>query len=159
MVGGFSASWSYTNGTSEITVITPPHVVGAVAIDIVPTSGSTTTRSNAFAYLPTVFSDDTLVLGVTTAKAQHIIELRQAVDALRAVAGIGPAPWTDPFLVLGTTTVKAMHIQELRAHLDSVATALGYMTQPYTDPSLSSGYVIKRVHIEELRQRIRTIAG
>jgi hypothetical protein len=159
MVGGISASWSYTNGTSEITVITPPHVVGAVAIDIVPTSGSTTARSNAFAYLPTVFTDDTLVLGVTTAKAQHIIELRQAVDALRAVAGFGPAPWTDTSLVQGSTSIKAVHIQELRTHLNSVATVLGYVTQPYTDPALTSGYLIKKVHVEELRQRIRTIAG
>jgi hypothetical protein len=158
-IGGVSASWSYTNGTSEITVTTPAHAVGAVDINLMPTSGSAYTKSNAFAYLPTIFTDDTLVLGVTTAKAQHIIELRQAIDAMRAVAGLSPAPWTDATLVPTTTVIKAVYIQELRTYLDDAATRLGYTTQPYTDPSLTMSYVIKRVHIEELRQRIRAIAG
>lgn len=157
--GGSTATWSYTNGTSEITVTTPAHVVGAVDIDLVPVSGSTYTKSNAFAYLPTVFTDNTLLVGVTTAKTQHIVELRQAVDALRAVAGLGPAAWTDAVLAPMITTIKAVHIQELRTNLDSVATTLGYATEPYTDPSLSSSIFIKKVHIEELRQRIRNIAG
>jgi hypothetical protein len=159
MVGGVSAAWSYTNGTSEITLTTPPHSVGAVNIDIVPTVGSTYTKSNGFAYLATVFTDDTLVVGVTTAKAQHIIELRQAVDALRLVAGLSPASWTDTVLVPTGSIITAVHIQELRTFLDNAATLLGYATQPYTDPSLTGGFTIKTVHIEELRQRIRNIAG
>lgn len=159
MVGGVSASWSYTNGTSEITVTTPPHAVGAVNIDIVPVSGPTTTKSNAFAYLPTVFTDDALVILVTTAKAQHILELRQAVDALRAVAGLGPVSWTDVVLVPGGAIVKAAHITELRTNLENTAWLLGYSIQSYTDPSLTGSFAIKRVHMEELRQRIRNIAG
>ena len=158
-IGGVSTSWSYTNGTSEITVTTPAHAVGAVAINLVPTSGSTYTKVNAFAYLPTVFTDDTLVVGMTTAKAQHITELRQAIDALRAVAGLSPAPWTNATLVPTITVIKAVYIQELRTYLDDVATRLGYPTQSYTDPSLTTSYLIKRAHIEELRQRIRAIAG
>lgn len=158
-LGGTSASWSYTNGTSEITVTTPPHAVGAVGIDLVPISGNSYSRSNAFAYLPTVFSDDTILVGQTTAKAQHIIELRQAVDALRAVAGLAPAPWTDGALSSNSSMIKAIHIQELRTYLDDAATRLGYSTSPYADPGLSSGSVIRRLQIEELRQRIRTIAG
>ena len=161
-MGGTSATWSYSNGaadTSAITVTTPAHAVGAVQIDLAPTSGSPYSKPNAFAYLPTVFTDDTLVVGQTTAKAQHIIELRQAVDALRAVAGLAAATWTDPTLSPTTTIVKAVHIVELRSNLDNVATQLGYSTSPYTDASLGAGLVIKRIHIEELRQRIRNIAG
>jgi YVTN family beta-propeller protein len=161
-IGGVTAQWSYTNGagdTSQITVTTPAHAVGVVTIDLVPTSGSTYSKSNAFAYLPIVFTDDTLVAGVTTAKAQHIIELRHAVDALRAVAKLTPAQWTDATLVPTSTMIKVVHILELRMYLDEAMTHLGYSTQPYTDPSLNIGDVIKRVHIEELRQRIRAIAG
>src|SRR5258707_5306042 len=98
-MGGFSAPWSFTNGsadTSSITVTTPAHAVGAVQIDLTPTSGSPYSKANAFAYLPTVFTDDSIVIGATMVKAQHILELRQAVDAMRAVAGLGGAPWTDP---------------------------------------------------------------
>ncbi|MEK6337374.1 MAG: choice-of-anchor Q domain-containing protein [Acidobacteriota bacterium] len=161
-MGGTSATWVYTNGggdTSSITVTTPAHAVGAVQIDLTPTAGSPYSKANAFAYLPTVFTDDTITVGVTTAKAQHIIELRQAVDAMRAVAGLSPAPWTDATLNPGSSIIKAIHIQELRTYLDDAATQLGYSTSPYTDPALTTGYVIKRIHIEELRQRIRVIAG
>jgi hypothetical protein len=160
MMDGSSASWFYTNGSgTAITVITPAHAVGAVRIDLTPTSGAGSSKPNAFAYLPTTFTDNTLVAGVTTAKAQHIIELRQAVDALRAVAGLGPAAWTDPALSPFISAIKAVHIMELRSYLEDAAGRLGYPAGTYTDPSLSAGSVIKRLHIEELRQRIRAIAG
>jgi len=139
-------------------VTTPAHALGAVDIVLTPTSGGTVTKTNAFAYLPTVFTDNTITVGQTTAKAQHIVELRQAVDAMRAVAGLTGAPWTDPALAPGDT-IRAIHILDLRTYLDDAATRLGYSTSPYTDPGLTSGFVIKRIHIEELRQRIRTIAG
>lgn len=159
MIGGTSATWSFTNGTSEITVTTPPHAVGAVAIDLIPSAGATLSKSNAFAYLPTTFTDDTLVAGSTTARAQHVIELRQAVDALRAVAGLQPAPWTDAALLPTASVIRAVHIQELRTFLEDAAARLGYPAASYTDPTLGPGFVIRRVYIEELRQRIRAIAG
>ena len=160
-MGGSSASWFYTNGagdTSAITVTTPPHAVGAVQIDLTPISGSIYSKANAFAYLPTVFTDDMITAQQTTVKAQHIIELRRAVDALRAVAGLGAAPWTDPSLA-SSNIIRAIHVLDLRMYLDDAATRLGYATSPYTDSSLTSGFVIKRIHIEELRRRIRNIAG
>ena len=160
-MGGSPASWSYTNGpgdTSTITVTTPAHSVGAVQVDVTPTSGSAYSKTDAFAYLPTVFTDDSIVVSQTTAKAQHILELRQAVEALRAVEALGVVPWTDSGLAAGNT-IRATHILELRRFLDDAATRLGFSTSPYTDAGLTSGFVIKRIHIEELRQRIRTIAG
>ena len=158
-MGGVNAAWFFSNGTSEITVTTPAHTLGAVSIDLTPTSGSPYTKTNAFAYLPTVFTDDTLVVGMTTAKAQHLIELRNAVDSLRLVAGLGLASWTDATLSPSNTVIKAIHIIELRTNLENVAALLGYSAGSYTDPGLGGGFVIKRVHIEELRQRIRAIAG
>jgi hypothetical protein len=128
-MGGTPASWFYTNGggdTSTITVTTPAHSVGAVQIDLTPASGSPYSKANAFAYLPTVFTDDTLVATVTTVKAQHIIELRQAVDAMRAVAGLGGAPWTDPALAPGNT-VKAIHILDLRTFFGRRGDAAGLL--------------------------------
>ncbi len=160
-MGGVSASWFYTNGggdTSAITITTPSHSVGAVQIDLTPTSGGGYSKPHAFAYLPTVFTDDTIMVGQTQVKAQHITELRQAVDGMRAVAGLGGAPWNDPALAVGGT-IRAIHIVDLRTFLDDAASRLGYSTSPYTDPSLSTGYSVKRIHIEELRQRIRIIAG
>jgi hypothetical protein len=161
-MGGASATWFYTNGsldTSAITVTTPAHAVGAVQIDLTPTSGSPYSKANAFAYLPTVFTDNTILVGQTTAKAQHIIELRQSIDAMRAVAGLSPAPWTDATLTPSSLIIKTIHILELRTYIDDAAGRLGFATAPYTDPSLTSGFTVKRIHMEELRQRIRAIAG
>jgi hypothetical protein len=159
-IGGTPVAWSYAIGTSAIEFTTPPHAVGAVDIVLTPTSGSPVTRTKAFAYLPTVFTDDTLMVGVTTAKAQHILEIRQAVDALRAVAGLGSASWTDPGLSPFSTTIRAVHILELRTFLEDAASRLGYSPGlGYTDPGVTSGFVIKKAHIEDLRQRIRNIAG
>jgi subtilisin family serine protease len=157
-VGGVAASWSFTNGTTEITVTTPPHAAGSVHITLTPAGGGDYIRVNAFAFLPTTFTDDTLVANVTPVRTQHAIELRQAVDAVRAVAGQGPAPWIDPALVPGVTPIKAAHVLELRAYLESAAAELGYSAGSYTDPSLDASTPIKRVHIEQLRQRIRDLA-
>lgn len=160
-MGGALASWAYANGSSDVSVITvttPPHSVGAVQIDLTPVSGPAVSKTNAFAYLPTVFTDDTILVRQTTSKAQHVIELRQAVDALRVVAGLAPAPWTDANLTPSASTIKAVHIQELRSYLEDAANRLGYPTGSYTDPSLGAGVVVKRIYLEELRQRIRTIA-
>src|SRR5262249_11241564 len=143
---------------SAVTFMTPAHAQGAVDLALSPTTGGTLTRDNAFAFLPTSFTDNTLVTGVTTARTQHVLELRAAVDALRAVAGLGAAPWTDPSLSAGSP-VRAGHITERRTFLETAATALGYGSGSYTDPSLTIGFVIKRDHIEELRQRTRALAG
>jgi hypothetical protein len=159
LIGGVNATWGYTNGISEITVTTPPHAVGAVAIELIPSTGTPLSKANAFAYLPTVFTDDTIVVRVTTMKARHITELREAVDALRAVAGLAPAAWKDPNLVRTITIINFNHIQELRLYLEEAAGRLGYPAQSYTEPSLTSGFVINRLHIEELRNRIRAIAN
>src|SRR5205085_7137182 len=59
-VGGISASWIYTNGTSEVTLTTPAHSVGAVDIVLTPNSGSPYNKVKVFAYLPTSFTDNTL---------------------------------------------------------------------------------------------------
>jgi YD repeat-containing protein len=157
-MGGTPASWSYTNGTAEITVTTPPHAVGAVAIDLIPAVGTTLSKANAFAYLPASFTDDTLVARVTTSKGRHVLELREAVDALRAVAGLAPAPWTDPALPPFNAIIRAAHVRELRKYLDEAAARLGYPSVTYTDPGLDTGFVIRLAYIEELRQRVRDIA-
>lgn len=157
-MGGAAASWSYTNGTAEITVTTPPHAVGAVAIDLIPAAGAPLSKANAFAYLPASFTDDTLVARVTTSKGAHVTELRAAVDALRAVAGLAPAAWKDTALPPFNAIVRAVHVRELRQYLEEAATRLGHTAAAYTDPTLEATAVIKLVHIEELRQRIRNIA-
>ncbi len=98
------------------------------------------------------FLDDPLTAGSTPVKAQHLTELRQAVDAVRAAANLSAATWTDG--ALSGVVIKAIHIQELRTNLDQALNALGVTVGQYTDSALS-GIAVKKVHVDEIRQRVK----
>ncbi len=99
------------------------------------------------------FTDNPLTVGTTPVKAVHMTELRQAVNAVRAAANLSAATWTDPTLST-SVTIKAVHVTEMRSNLDAALTALGITTSAYTDPSLT-GIAIKKVHVDEVRQRVK----
>jgi hypothetical protein len=100
-----------------------------------------------------IFTDDPLV-AQTTVKAVHITELRNAVNLLRAAAGLSAATFTDPTLT--NVAVKAIHIQEIRNALNPTRTPLGLPTMTYTNPTLVGGTsVIKAVDVTEIRNAIR----
>jgi hypothetical protein len=99
------------------------------------------------------FTDNPLTVGTTPVKAVHMTELRQAVNAVRAAANLGAATWTDPTLST-SVTIKGVHVTELRTNLDAALTALGITLSAYTDPSLT-GILIKKVHVDEVRQRVK----
>ncbi|MDP9194213.1 MAG: hypothetical protein M3P06_21160 [Acidobacteriota bacterium] len=103
----------------------------------------------------TTFTNDPLVATVTGIKSAHITELRQAVNALRATAGLTASTFTDP--VLSTSiTVKAVHLQELRTALSAASTALGLTAASYTDPTLTGGStIVKAAHVQELRNLVK----
>lgn len=157
-IDGSPVPWSFSGDPGHIVVTTPAHAVGAARLTLIPASGTSFTRLAAVAFLPTTFVDDPLSVGVTTVKASHIIELRHAVAALRSVARLPPAAWTDPSLTAASTVIKATHVMELRSRLEEATAALGYPPATYTDHPLGPGTLIKRVHIAELRQRIRSLA-
>jgi hypothetical protein len=100
----------------------------------------------------TIVFNETIVPQITSVKAAHITELRTAVNAVRAAAGLSPASFTDD--PLPGVFVKAIHITELRTFLDAARAAIG-VPLTYTDPSLGAGYVIKDAHIEDLRAGVR----
>jgi hypothetical protein len=114
--------------------------------------GATSEYSNRDLATTFTFADDPLVAEVTPVKGQHVAELRQAVNAVRAAAGLSAAGWTDASL--SGQWIKAVHMEELRARVDEALTALGLATNAYTDPSLS-GVTVRKVHVEELRARVR----
>lgn len=95
-----------------------------------------------------VFADDPIVPFVTKAKLVHVTELRTAVNAVRALAGLTAATWTT--IQVGDA-IKAVPITELRTALDAARSTLMLSTLTYTDPSLSSGTRIKAAHVQELR--------
>jgi hypothetical protein len=117
----------------------------------VDASGNSSSASSVDIATAITFTDDPLTSS-TLVKAQHLTELRQAVNAVRAAAGLGAAGWTDS--APAGMLIKATHIQELRTNLDQALSTLGVPVNQYTDSSLS-GLGIKKVHIEEIRQRVK----
>ena len=100
------------------------------------------------------FLDPTLSAGVTEIKAQHITDLRQAINAVRALASLNAATWTQQDL--NQALVYANDVQELRNKLDEALTALSIHVTAYQDSTLATGTdgtLIKKVHIEQLRER------
>jgi hypothetical protein len=98
-----------------------------------------------------VFTDPALNNTVRV-KAVHLTELRTAVNAMRAAAGLGAAVFTDPAITPQSTKIKAVHLAELRTALDQARAALGLPAISYTDPVLIVPTTpVKAVHWMEVR--------
>jgi hypothetical protein len=99
------------------------------------------------------FTDDPLVAQSTVVKAEHITQLRTAVNAVRALAGLGSVSFTDPTLS-SAIFIKAAHVTDLRVALDPARAGLGLPTMSYTDSPLA-GVAVKATHLQELRSGVR----
>lgn len=154
---------SNNSGYSMIATSTTPAYVDTSAtagitylyrVRAVDGAGTVSSYTNVDLATTIMFTDDPLTVGVTLVRAQHFNELRQSVNAVRTTAGLAAASWTDP--ILDGLVIKAVHLQELRDSLNAAITALGLGAPAYTDPSLTVGAtVIKKVHIDELRERVK----
>jgi hypothetical protein len=99
-----------------------------------------------------LFTDDPIVAQSTVVKAVHITQLRTAVNAMRAAAGLGAATFTDASPV----TIKKIHVQELRDALTPARAPLGLSTLIFTDPTLTIGASqVRGVHVQELRSGVK----
>jgi len=91
---------------------------------------------------------------LTPVRAQHILQLRQAINAVRhTVPGMPDYSWTQS-ITAGSTLIKANDIEELRTALDAALTALSLPAGGYTDSSLTN-LLVQKLHIKELRDRVK----
>lgn len=97
--------------------------------------------------------------GRTTISATHFLELQEAVNAVRAAAGLAAFTWSDPQGRAPGSGVPILrtHMLDLRVGLTQALTALGLTTQAYTDDGLPSGTFVRKTHIDELRQRTKGV--
>lgn len=96
-----------------------------------------------------IFTDDPLLSRLTIIKAQHVSEVRQAVDAVRATANMGAAIWTNPL-----NQVSAIHFTELRDRLNEALPALGFLTIP-ADPGIAQTSVVYATHLQAVRDKVK----
>jgi hypothetical protein len=104
-----------------------------------------------------IFTDDPLSPpNSVTIKAIHLTQLRDAVNAVRALANPVIFPlitnWTDP-LPQGVT-IKAQHMLELRTYMNPALTALGLQALS-GDSSLATGQPIKGAHLQAVRDKVK----
>src|SRR5260370_33110346 len=100
------------------------------------------------------FLDPNLQAGVTEIKAQHLTELRQAVNAVRSLIPLSAATWTQNNL--NQAIIYGNDVQELRNSLGAALALLNIPVAAYDDPSLGTapnGVLIKKVHIAQLLDR------
>ncbi|MDQ2975096.1 MAG: hypothetical protein M3R69_06765 [Acidobacteriota bacterium] len=99
------------------------------------------------------FTNDPLAAGVTEVKALHITELRTAINQVRAGVGLAAYSWT--YSVTTNDWITAGPILEMRTALDQ---ALGAPSGGYST-GLAQGQPILAIHIQELRERVKTALG
>jgi hypothetical protein len=130
----------------------------------VNSAGGVSAYSNIDLATAISFTDNSIIVGFTPIRAEHITQLRQAVNAVRALTNLSQVSWAesiDPIVVVddvspGQTkrvSIKASHVQELRTKLDEARSALGLSPCAYTDAS--TGLLIQKVHIDQLRQCVK----
>lgn len=136
-------------------------------------SGNCTSNySNVELGAPLNFPTDPNIVGysenpaqATRLNANHITELRAAINAVRHLAGKADAIWSHP--ANHGDLIAVEDVRELRVQLDEALGAMGLQTPPYlTDPVLKSfqedalnATPIKVAHIRELRLRATSAHG
>lgn len=114
--------------------------------------GGASAFSNLDLSTTVLFTDDPVVPEGTTVLAAHMTELREAVNAVRVAAGLGPGAYTNDPLIAGATVVDASHIAELRTQLTSALVTLGLSAPSFTDPTLvPESTPLKAAHVHDLR--------
>lgn len=96
----------------------------------------------------TVFTDIPLT-ALTKIQATHALELRTAVNAMRAAAGLTAQAFT------GGSAIQAVHVDELRTALDEARAAIGLPALAYTDAIAPGATKVKAVHWSELRDGVK----
>jgi len=107
----------------------------------------------------TVAFTDPQLRGVTI-KAVHLTELRRAVNAVRALAGLSAAAWTytDPVSTPASQrrAVYLEDVTELRARLDEALAPLALPVGGYpAAPTLGRNLVVNADHFTQIRERVK----
>ena len=119
----------------------------------VTSGGLTSTPSNMALGTATAFEFSSL--SGQTIKAQHFYDVRNATNAVRAVANRPAINWS-PRENLSGLEVMANDVQQIRNALDDALGVLNIPVTAYEDATLatgSTGTFIRAIHIEQLQTR------
>jgi hypothetical protein len=102
-------------------------------------------------------TDPAITPGQTIVMAQHVIDLRTAVNAVRTAAGLGSC-CSSPTLTQMVTVVAAQHIIDLRNGVNNARQSLGVPQYQFNDSTLTPGSTqIKAIHVTDLRHAVKGV--
>jgi hypothetical protein len=137
-------------GARSATTTNTAYLYEVLAVD---GGGNVSLPSNIDLATTIVFKDDPIIAGSTVIQAIHLVELRTAVNAVRAAAGLTSTAFTDS--APSGVVIKTIHISGLRSSLDAARAAIGLPMNVYTDAILTPGVTVtKTAHIQELRDGV-----
>lgn len=155
----YTGSYTFVGSTSapsfHDTSLSPQtaylYVVRAVSGAGLPSSGSAPALGSTF-----VFTDNPLIGGNTAVNVIHLTELRAAVNAVRALAGLPATLFTDPSPSSQATRIRALHLGQLREALSGALSTLSLPPVSLTDVTvIANSTVVKAVHLQEIRNAVK----
>ena len=156
-LGNFTTLNSNVTGTSYSDTTVANLTAYLYRIRSADASGNVSAESNIDLATAITFQDDPFPSppALTQVKAQHVIQLRQAVNAVRHLTpALQDYSWTQGTLTPGVTAIKANDIEEIRTALDQALLILGFPTGGYTDSDVD-GLLFQKFHITQLRDRVK----
>lgn len=149
------------NDTSIITTNVSPYTAYLYQVRAVDAANHYSPYSNVDVATAIAFADDPLgdpqatpPTPRTIIRAEHRQQLRDAINAVRSLAGLGAYTWTPH--PAQPNLIYAQDVLEMRVALDQALTVLKPPPlQTYTDPNLTTGYGVSRAHFQELRDRVK----
>ncbi len=141
-----AAAFIDTNVTAGVTYL---YEVRAVNASATPSAFSAIDPATTI-----VFTDDPLAVQTTVIRTVHLMELRSAVNAFRAAAGLPPFAFTDPSPA--GVPIRATHVNELRSALGAARTALSLPPISFADATLTpNSMVAKAIHFQQIREAVK----
>ena len=98
-----------------------------------------------------LFTDDPLVAGTTRVKRAHFTEMRDAVNLLRAEAGLTPFAFNATFNA--SSVIRAEHLLALQNAAAQARSALGMSAMTFD--AFNAGSVISAAHVRQTRDAVR----
>ena len=145
--------YSYQNTTTYFDTV-DPNVTYFYVVRAYANGGGASADSVRDYATTTAFTNDPLASGSTPIRLAHLTQLRQAVNAFRAAAGLPAATFTDPSPTT-QTRVKAVHVMELRTAFNQARAALSYAPIDFVDPNLSAAMPVRAIHFQQLRDVLK----
>ena len=156
-LGNFTTLNSNVTGTTFIDNTVTNLTAYLYRIRSADAGGNVSSVSNIDLATAITFEDDPFPAPPTQTlvRGQHIIQLRQAVNAVRHLTpNLQDYGWTQNPLTVNQTLIKAIDVEELRTALDEALPILGLTPGGYTDATLT-GKPFQKQYITELRDRVK----